>query len=416
MFYRRHKKDVIRSTIEFKSLMEQGVLCSGALLSSNTKCLQLTHSSFRFKDLTKILPSYVELRAEHFPLAKLPTAQLSPVNVLPQPPQPVMAAQANFIEGGLLLTIAVHHSVCDGSGVDTIMDNWANNTAALGKGASFTQHDHPSNDRSRLMTGNPGANLANYPEYILTPSPRGTSTDVNTHQMAEMPFQLPPMTAHIFYFSPESLAVLKHSAASHSTNDALMAFTWKHMTLARNPPSSTKISSSDEDKTSALLFAANIRDSTSPPLPVTYLGNASMAVITERLLVSTLTSNSGLAQAAAAIRTSITALKTPDRVSLTIGLLNSRPDPTDFKFAYNAFLGPDVSATSWAKFGIYERSWGVLGKPESFRIPGEGADGVIIVFPQLNEGGLEVMIGLENSSVKRLLANGEFAKAATLWG
>ncbi|PGH31014.1 hypothetical protein GX50_06218 [[Emmonsia] crescens] len=378
---------------------------------------------FLYKDLTGILPSYAELKVENFPISKLSTAQLSPLGVMPEPPQPVMAAQANFIEGGLLLTIGVHHSICDGSAVDTILDTWASNTTASASGGStsFTVYDSTSNDRTPLMTGHPGADLAEFPEYILMPTaPTTVMADVNTHQIAAMPTTLPPMTSHIFYFSSASLTALKAAASAFSTNDALCAFLWQHMTLARNPTDSSRVEKST--KTSSLLFSVNIRGRTSPPLPPTYLGNASMAVITDHFPISLLTvtaadSDSALSRAAAAIRRSLNAVNTPNRVPLTIGLIDSRPNPTDYKFAYNGFLGPDISATSWADFGVYKREWGgLLGKVEAFRVPGEGADGVVVVFPRTEEGGLEVMVGLEDGAMGRLMGDVRFIESAKLRG
>lgn len=321
-----------------------------------------------------------------------------------------MAAQANFIENGLLLTVGVHHSVCDASALDTIISIWSQNTAAVSGSNSFTTYDAQSNDRSPLMEGTPGANVIDFPEYRLP-----TSDNMQTQPMPPMPLQLPPMGAHIFYFSTESLAGLKTAAAAFSTHDALCAFLWRHMTLARRFPGASPGPLSGQE-TSALLFAVNIRSRASPPLPPTYLGNASMATITDRLAVSTLTMDGGLPRAAAAIRKSLGAFRAPSRVPLTIGLLQSRSDPTEFKLAYNAFLGPDISATSWADLKVYEREWGVLGAVETFRIPGEGADGVVMILPRLLDGGLEVMVGLELGAMERLLKDSQFLNAARLRG
>ena len=65
-------------------------------------------------------------------------------------------------------------------------------------------------------------------------------------------------------------------------------------------------------QTTALLYAVNVWPRFSPPLPPTYLGNASMAGITERLPISTLTSPLSLAAAIATIRASINAFNTPN--------------------------------------------------------------------------------------------------------
>jgi hypothetical protein len=84
---------------------------------------------------------------------------------------------------------------------------------------------------------------------------------------------------------------------------------------------------------------------------------------------------SGLVTTAAAIRSSFKTLARPNRVAMTIGLMESRPNPTEYKFAYNGFLGPDLSTTSWVDLNVFEMEGGSLGKPESLRVPGEGAYG-----------------------------------------
>jgi len=315
-----------------------------------------------------------------------------------------MAAQANFIDGGLLLTVGVHHSVCDGGALDHILETWAHNMSVINGSESFSKYDPVSNDRTPLCKGLPANNVADFPEYVLMPTPPAAAT-----QMAPPTFQLPPMTAKIFYFSPEHLADLKTAAKAYSTNDALGAFFWHHMTLARNPSHDP----TEDEKTSTILFAVNIRGRTSPPLPPTYLGNALFGGIAPRLSIANLKDpQTGLTQASAALRSGLNAIHNPSRVPLTIGLLSSRPNAQDFKFAAHAFLGPDITMTSWADMGVLKREWGPLGKPEGFRIPYEAADGVITVFPRLENGGLEVMAGLESESMERMLKNPGFRKFA----
>lgn len=68
--------------------------------------------------------------------------------------------------------------------------------------------------------------------------------------------------------------------------------------------------------------------------------------------------------------------------------------------------------TSWATLGVRDREWGPLGKPEGFRVPYEGADGTIAVFPVLEDGGLEVLAGLESKAMERLVKNDEFRRFA----
>ncbi|EEH34529.2 hypothetical protein PAAG_05578 [Paracoccidioides lutzii Pb01] len=143
------------------------------------------------------------------------------------------------------------------------------------------------------------------------------------------------------------------AASAFSTNDALCAFLWQRMTRARNPTEVEEVdingNSKIKLKMSSLFFSVNRRRRRSPPLPPTYLGNVFLAVTTERLPISILTatdSDSGLCRAAATIRRSLNTINSPNRVPLEIGLVDSQPNPTDYKVAYSGFLGPDISATS----------------------------------------------------------------------
>ncbi|KAF5573677.1 BAHD acyltransferase DCR [Fusarium pseudoanthophilum] len=366
---------------------------------------------FPYKDLTDTLPSYAELRERNFPLAEFTTAQVGPIDVMPQgPDQPVFAAQVNFVEGGILLTVGVHHSACDASALDAILSTWSHNTAvASGGSGSFSTFDVPSNDRSPLMEGDLGnVDVAAFPEYVLMPTPHSTEGDLSSMSG----FQLPPLASHLFHFSSESLTKLKEDAGAFSSHDALCAFTWQRMTLARmqcgvfsDPPG--------RDSTSRFCFAVNIRSRMSPPLPPSYMGNASMGCVTEKISVATIISDNGLKHASAAMRRSLNDFNSPRRVATTIGLLKSQPDPTDFKLSFNGFLGPDVVESSWADLGVYGHQWGnAVGTLDAVRIPGEGSDGTMMILPRLKDGGLDVVVGLSKAAMDKLLKDEEFASFA----
>jgi hypothetical protein len=53
--------------------------------------------------------------------SKLTTKLVSPLQVIQQP-QPAFAAQANFISGGVLLTVGAYHYVVDAVGLDHILE------------------------------------------------------------------------------------------------------------------------------------------------------------------------------------------------------------------------------------------------------------------------------------------------------
>lgn len=344
-------------------------------------------------------------------MAEFATAQVGPIDVMPQGPnQPVFAAQANFVKGGLLLTVGVHHSACDASALDAILSTWSHNTAvASGGSGSFSTFDKPSNDRGPLMEGDLGnVDVSAFPEYVLMPTPHSSEGDLSSMSG----FQMPPLASHLFYFSPESLAKLKEEAGAFSSHDALCAFIWQRMTLARMH-SGVFSNPTAEDSTSRFCFAVNIRNRMSPPLPPSYMGNASMGCVTENISVASIISNNGLKQASATIRKSLSDFNGPGRIASTIGLLKSRPDPTDFKLSFNGFLGPDVVESSWADLGVYGHKWGdAIDTLEAVRIPGEGSDGTMMILPRLKDGGLDVVVGLSTAAMEKLLKDKEFISLA----
>ncbi|KAJ4124825.1 hypothetical protein NW765_014353 [Fusarium oxysporum] len=151
----------------------------------------------------------------------------------------------------------------------------------------------------------------------------------------------------------------------------------------------------------------------SPPLPPSYMGNASMGCVTKKISVASMISNNGLKQASATIRRSLNDFNSPRRVTSTIGLLRSRPDPTDFKLSFNGFLGPDVVESSWADLGVYGHQWGdAIGTLDAVRIPGEGSDGTMMILPRLKDGGLDVVVGLSTAAMEKLIEDEKFVSVA----
>ena len=124
---------------------------------------------------------------------------------------------------------------------------------------------------------------------------------------------------------------------------------------------------------------------------------------------------SDLVITAAAIRSSVKTLARPNRVAMTISLLESRPNPTEYKFAYNGFLSPNLSTTSWVDLNVFEMEWESLGKPDSLRVPGEGADGSMIVLPRYSDGALEVLVALESRAMEVFMGDEDFGKYAEAW-
>lgn len=371
--------------------------------------------------------SYAKLRDAQFPLSSLDDNIVSPLGMLPTgSAPPVMAAQTNFVEGGLLLTVCLHHSALDAAGTSTVLKLWAGN-AKLGldsmPNAVFASLPPEALDRSPLMghSSTPDANLRekmiDYPQYKLIPTPPLPLPKEDKAVQPSPSLYLPAMTAVLFHFPASALKELKTVASppssttfgSHiSTYDALCAFLWHSITNARRLPIATP---PDPPATSMVGFAVDGRKRLDPPLPATYLGNAILYGSTGADIAKLTMSN--LPTTASQIRKAITAVD-PTFIRNIIGLVSGLPDVTALVPGFD-MLGPDLAVTSWRDMDLVGLDWGErIGEVESVRIPKIAFDGACIVLPELKDGGLEVIVGLKNEAMDRLKADEDFAKFASV--
>lgn len=374
--------------------------------------------------------SYQTLKDSHFSHSSLDT-ESSNVKALaeilsPESNPPVMVARVNIVKGGLILAIGIHHSVMDAAGFATVLKTWAGHTKTsfLSPGASGDEAAKPnllppnSLDRNPLIKASmaagvdPQVKIKDHPQYKLQPTPP-IQKDTKDAPTTPPTFTLPPMTLTVFYFAVSKLAALKLSASPSSsfisTNDALCALLWSSITRARTLPENT--AEGRETPSSRLGFAVDGRRRLSTPLPPSYLGNVNIYAST-RLPVSTLSKNAELKSIASAIRSAITEIDN-DRIQDAIALINSIPNVTDLKPAFNSFLGPDLAITSWRDMELVGLDWGAgIGKVEAVRLPNVAFDGLCVVLPALADGGLEVAVGLESSAMERLKRDEAFLTAA----
>ncbi|KAM7208256.1 chloramphenicol acetyltransferase-like domain protein [Naviculisporaceae sp. PSN 640] len=80
-----------------------------------------------YKDLSAVLPSFDQLRAGGFAVSAFDDSVVLDCPWFPRLPADVLVAQANFVKGGCILAINVHHAGFDGIGVITAMRAWAEN-------------------------------------------------------------------------------------------------------------------------------------------------------------------------------------------------------------------------------------------------------------------------------------------------
>lgn len=422
------------------------------------------------KDLRKAGRSWKltmdNLQKSSFPMSVLDEDILVPVPALPDWSMPikVLVAQANIVQGGILLCVAFHHSVFDATAISVILKRWASHCR---RSSSEDPLEPGSLDRNVLIKDDvPPLPLSAFKEYTVMPLPE-TTTAGSEPPPTTAPCTLPEMPVSIFRFSAEALQNLKKDVTSRSdsvlsSNDCLCSLIWSNMTMARFPPSS----SADETvpTQSTLGFAINGRSRTSPPLPGTYLGAHVVYGVTSAL-VSALReassfrddpkapSSNPLQPLASGIRSAIAAI-TPDYTDRVIGLVKGLSDPSislaatrpspdpatapleRFMPSFRIYMGPDVAISSWADTGLLglqffkSADFGSdleehgkirrqvdesMGRVLAIRLPMTkmpAYDGLVIILPRATgdgEGGtsaqnsyLDVMIGLEKSAMERL--------------
>lgn len=379
---------------------------------------------FSYRNYTEELPqnawqnSYNKLKAAYFPISALGPGKFSPLATVPTSPTPaVMAVQANFINEGLLLTTCIHHSASDANGLTTVLRVWAQHSRECGVEGlpPSIALDWKAMDRSTLMNGQAGVDIKEFPEFRVRGGPEVTVLD-----RVGASSTCPEKEHCIFYFSPSHLTQLKLAASSNnpakpwvSTNDALCALLWRHISRARG------IGSSESEKHDMLPVqftrAVEGRRRLSPPLPDDFLGNC-VTWCPATLDIDTLTSpSSPLYNVASTLRTAVTHFDSA-HLRGVIGVIDSIPDIANLEITSYDNPGRSIAVTSLADMGLYQVDWGQgIGQPEYVRTtaaPRTGGVGAAGIFPRLLDGGLEIVLGVEVETMRRLRADEEFMRFA----
>ncbi|KAK3303536.1 trichothecene 3-o-acetyltransferase [Chaetomium strumarium] len=368
--------------------------------------------------------TYADLKAKHFPLSAFDGDILFRRYAWPRRGErlPISLVQANFIPGGLILTWCLFHVFGDGNTFLTWTKLWAEGCRrAQGLAILDPVHIDPAMLADRERPGvmrasgrNPGR-AEDHPEYTLLPfTPQGPPRKMTS----------PSHRGHIFYFSPAALAALKAEASPAkatrptddsettwiSTNDALTALLWRTVMAVQQPhPARAPAPADDDDNPVSVLIVAldgRLRTADPPVHPHTlgcFLGWAAASAPVRDMLSSSLS----LADLAVRIRQAVR--RADGQFTDDVAALADRLDDVD-RLVPTAFLdvpGNHCVQTTWAKFDLLVVDWGGVlgGKMQAVRAPSEGIiNGLQVVLPALPDGGLEVLVGVEEGSLERLLS------------
>ncbi|KAK0658208.1 hypothetical protein DIS24_g4882 [Lasiodiplodia hormozganensis] len=351
---------------------------------------------------------YAELKEKGFPVAAFEADVVCRRSVWPTAGErlPISLVQANFIPGGLILSWCILHMVGDGKTFYTWTQVWARECQRAQR-ADLPPVDLPAalfDDRELLMqsSGRNAGRLEDHPEYTLLPfTPPGAPPKMmaTNHR------------GQVFYLSKAALEALKAEASPAnatqpsaqkwiSTNDAVSALLWRTVMAVQFP-----LDRLEGDPVSVFNIAIDGRLRTNPPVHERTLG-CFLEYVGIKLPIRRMLKTLNLADIAVEIRKAIQ--KADKDFTDDVTALIEKLDDVD-RLVPTAFLdvpGFNCVQSSWINFALYDLDWGnaLGGRIEAVRSPDVGVlNGLQVVLPVLPDGGLEILMGVEESCLHRLM-------------
>jgi hypothetical protein len=384
--------------------------------------------------------SYQDLCHSGFAPRHIKDVHLTPLaNVLEGNHSPSCAIQANFIDGGLILVIELHHAVADINGVSTIL-------RLMSEGLPPRIFDHNdlrseatvvSEARSRLSQGS-GApaflclarNISQrmeqsrqYQHQQFHPNNRDDTTTVSSNGNPNNP----STCAAIFTFRLDTLLQVTEMLNSRRTvrsnlnsttsspttttttdnltpREVLIAILWRAYVRTTNP------STHDNDARTSISFPINLRPILNPPLNPYYLGNASLPALANSSLTSLTTpyNLSTLEQTANIVHSAASAQSSDLLVRSRISLLNSESPGRDW-VPTPQLVVHDWSSSMPAMMEGQTMDLGLgLGVPHAVRRVGRGVGGNEVVLLPVNKRmrTWEVQVEVEESVMRGFVSDG----------
>ena len=415
--------------------------------------------------------NYEELAAKKFPVVSIPPEMLfGPLPAAPGDTErglPALFIQFSLIEGGFILGIRWHHTVCDARGMNVMIQSWARQTKTSmlqGTRGLPVMPSEESRERWQLSYGKRDTDIERLllDDYVIDRAMRSPgSIASNTYQPQCHLLDPPEITnvpyrISVWYFSASALQSLRNalaiadtsSAAGLPENDpgaggalgftpveAVSALVWKHLSIARRPqmqlPSLAERkqegqpqqqNEEDSDVTSLFSTRLNYRARMRPPLAEDFIGNINEPNARARLPlaeVCTASTPQSLATLARHIRAateegSANSLLDNKAVRAFIGLVDTLPSVTDLTINWRKFPGPDLEFTDLSGLDTLRLDWGGrLGQPACMRLVSRET-GLVYLLPLDRDGGLEVQVQCEPEAFDRLKADDLFAQYAAL--
>ncbi|EHK24063.1 uncharacterized protein TRIVIDRAFT_147666 [Trichoderma virens Gv29-8] len=414
-----------------------------------------------YKDLSKILPSFDELRDAGFPPSAFKDSLVLRDDPFPKMPADIFVGQANFISGGCILAVDLNHCCLDGVGAIIAIKAWAENCRYLqgDKSATCRWYDpesfnhslpeiiHQQEGRARPLheidpgtwgflpfappdtqTGDNHLVSTQGPKEIALP-PRLTFP---LHPIWPLPRAERSLKTTLFLITPEKLEKMKQDVAADiragetpsSISDIVQAFFWRAAIRARyRVAREIRKQTFGPDDISILELPTDGRPYFSSLLPSTYMGSLLILNRSSMSIESLCSPKTSIGDVACLLRQSARRI-TPSLIHDAFSILQSLPDHTRFSTAnmglehmHAMISNMMLFQTSEIRFG--DKFFANGGSPESLRPQLERGNGrfrFLVIFPMKKDGGVELVMGTHPEELEMLMTDEEFTKYASLIG
>ena len=375
-------------------------------------------SLLHVKDCSDTCPLYAELIRAQAPISMLDGSVLCPYPGFPMSyseaeigPAPVVAVQANFVKGGLLLNFSNQHNMMDATGLFTFIMLLASTM----RGESIPQNiikQANRDPRTVVPLLEEGETIKDH-SHLIRPSNPAAIPQAPPSAVPQPRYQwayfriLKPSIATIKALATPPPDSADQTTPFISSNDALSAFYWKRLAAIRlahgaSPSATCKFSRAIDART-----AMNV--------PMGYMGQLVYQSATH-LSLSDLTTTS-LPSLAARLRADLNAANTPFAIRSYATFLASVEDKSTLAYAglFNPATDVGSSSMSTARVNL---GFGALGEPELCRRPRLGpVPGCLYFYPPEGEGGdLPVLVCLREEELGSLRGDGEWRGCAEYIG
>lgn len=207
----------------------------GGILKAVPWPADVPEDRIRVKYCDGFIAPMTKLISAGVPIHMLDGSVLTPWPALPHPrgldgPDPVIAMQANFVRGGLILNLSTHHTIIDGTGILQFLNLLA--LVMTGKEIPADDLEQANRDRSRVIPLIPrGQPLKDYSHLRRPP---GYTWETPSGPLMWCHFKMPVSAlARLVKSVKDETSTSKPGSLMVSENDIFSAFAWQRLCAVR---------------------------------------------------------------------------------------------------------------------------------------------------------------------------------------